>query len=89
MLSGKATNTNFLVFGLTRPGLEPTIYRTRGEHIANHYVTDVVSVILRHVVCKLYNHLLLSQEITQALKEHLTNITERYTNSLVCQRWNI
>jgi hypothetical protein len=26
---------------LTRPGLEPTIYRTRVEH-ANHYATDVV-----------------------------------------------
>jgi len=28
MLSGEATNTNFIVFGLTRPGLEPTIYHT-------------------------------------------------------------
>ena len=41
MLSGEATNTNFIVFGLTRPGLEPTIYRTRGEH-TNHYATDAV-----------------------------------------------
>jgi hypothetical protein len=30
-----------IVFGLTRPGLEPTIYRTRGEH-ANDYATDAV-----------------------------------------------
>jgi len=29
--SGEATNTNFIVFGLTRPGLEPTIYCTRDE----------------------------------------------------------
>ena len=42
MLSGKATNFNFIVFGLTRPGIEPTIYRTRGEH-ANHYATDAVT----------------------------------------------
>jgi hypothetical protein len=28
MLSGEATNTDFTVFGLTRSGLEPTIYRT-------------------------------------------------------------
>jgi hypothetical protein len=27
--------------GLTRPGFEPTIYRTRGQR-ANHYVTDPV-----------------------------------------------
>ena len=33
MLSGEATNTNFNVFGLTRPGLEPIIYSTRGEHV--------------------------------------------------------
>jgi hypothetical protein len=32
MLSGEATNTNFIVFGLTRSGFEPTIYRTRSEH---------------------------------------------------------
>ena len=40
MLSGEATHINYIVFGLTPPGLEPTIYRTRGEH-AKHYATDV------------------------------------------------
>jgi hypothetical protein len=39
MVSGEATKTNFLVFGLTRSGLESMIYRTRGEH-PNHYTTD-------------------------------------------------
>jgi hypothetical protein len=29
MLSGEAINTNFIVFSLTRPGLKPTIYRTK------------------------------------------------------------
>ena len=38
---GEATNANFIVFGLNRAGLEPTIYRTRGEY-ANHYTTDAV-----------------------------------------------
>ena len=42
MLSGEATNTNFIVFGFTQSGLELTIYRTRGEH-ANHYVTVVLA----------------------------------------------
>jgi hypothetical protein len=28
-----------IVIGLTRSGLEPTIYRAGGEH-ANHYTTD-------------------------------------------------
>jgi len=40
--SWEATNTNFIVFGLTRSRLETTIYRTRGEH-ANHYATDAVA----------------------------------------------
>jgi Leucine-rich repeat (LRR) protein len=44
LLSVEATNTNFVVFGLTRLGLEPTIYRTRGEH-TNHYTTDAVACI--------------------------------------------
>jgi hypothetical protein len=44
VLSGEATNTNFIVFGLTRPGLEPIIYHTRGEH-ANYYTNDAVYII--------------------------------------------
>jgi hypothetical protein len=44
MLSAEATNTNFIVFGLTQPWLEPTIYHTQGEH-ANHYTTDVVFLV--------------------------------------------
>ena len=47
MLSGEALNTNFKVFGLTRPGLESMIYHTRGEHV-NHYTTDAV---LRTISC--------------------------------------
>jgi hypothetical protein len=45
VLSGEATHTNFIVFGLIRSGLESTIYRTRGEH-ANHYTTDPRSTAL-------------------------------------------
>ena len=41
MLNGEAINTNFIVFGLTRSGLEPTIYHTQGEH-AYHYTTNAV-----------------------------------------------
>jgi hypothetical protein len=37
----KKKQISILVFGLTQSGLEPTIYRTRGE-CANHYVNDAV-----------------------------------------------
>jgi hypothetical protein len=37
-------NTNFLVLGLTRSGLEPTIFRTRDEH-ANHYAAEAMLLI--------------------------------------------
>ena len=43
-VSEEAVNTKFIVFiviGLTRPELEPTIYCTRGQH-AYHYTTDAV-----------------------------------------------
>jgi len=43
MPSGEATHTNFIVFDLTRPWFEPTIYRTRGEQ-AIHYTNDAVIV---------------------------------------------
>jgi hypothetical protein len=39
VLSGEATNTNFILFDLTRSRLEPTIYCTRGEH-AHQYTID-------------------------------------------------
>jgi hypothetical protein len=42
VLSGEATNTYLIVFGLTRPGLEPTLYCNGSEH-ANHCTTDVFS----------------------------------------------
>ena len=40
VISGEATNTNFINLWLTWTWLEPTIYRTRGAH-ANHYTIDV------------------------------------------------
>jgi hypothetical protein len=48
VLSGEATNTNFIIFGLTRPGIEPTIYRIRDEH-ATHYTTNAVYFELRRL----------------------------------------
>ena len=39
----------FIIFGFTRPGLEPTIYRTRGEH-ANHYATDAAAIKDEHKI---------------------------------------
>jgi hypothetical protein len=51
MLSGEATNTNVIVFGLTRLGIEPKIYHTGGKH-ANHYSTNVAvrdSNLARHL----------------------------------------
>ena len=53
VLSGEATNTNFIVFGLTRPGVEPTIYHTRGEH-ANHYTTDAVYYFYKWLVWNMF-----------------------------------
>jgi hypothetical protein len=40
VLSGEAANTNFTVFGLTGPGIEPKISHTRSEQ-SNHYTTDL------------------------------------------------
>ena len=36
---------NFKVIGLTRPGLEPAIYHTQGDH-ANNYTTDELLTII-------------------------------------------
>jgi hypothetical protein len=56
LLSGEATNTNFIVFGLTRSGLEPMIYRTLGEH-TNHYTTNAVQneLMVLYLITTNYN----------------------------------
>jgi hypothetical protein len=40
-VSRRSNKINFIFFGLTLSGLEPTIYRTWGEH-ANHYTNAVL-----------------------------------------------
>jgi hypothetical protein len=42
------TNTNFIIFCLTRPVLDPTIFHTQGEQ-TNHYMMDVVQHV--YVYC--------------------------------------
>ena len=41
MLSKEAANINFIVFGLTRQEIKPTIYCTK----AKHYTTDVLPLV--------------------------------------------
>jgi hypothetical protein len=59
MLSREAANTNLIVFGLTRPGNEPTTYCTQGKH-TNHYNTNAV-ILMKYVyiptllVCEIIN----------------------------------
>jgi len=50
VFNGEATNTHFIVFGLNRSVLGPTIYRTRGEH-TSHNTTDAVEIWLQLHVC--------------------------------------
>jgi hypothetical protein len=59
MLSEEATNNNFIVFGLTPSGLEPTIYRIRGEHV--EFCSWALSCHFRHIW--LYAMIMLSQNI--------------------------
>jgi hypothetical protein len=44
LFSGEATNTNFIVFGLTYLVLEPIVYHTHGEHF-NHHTTNSVACL--------------------------------------------
>jgi len=54
MHSREATNTKSIVFGLIRPMLEPTMYRTRDEHDAVFCVKEVV------VKLRVYNSIMIS-----------------------------
>jgi hypothetical protein len=44
VLSGEATHTKFIVFGLTRPWFKSTIYRTRSEH---RHDDDIAEILLK------------------------------------------
>ena len=57
MLSGKARNTNLIVFGLTKPGLEPTFYHSWGEHAISPPIRlgpFVILTMLSQYVWKIY-----------------------------------
>lgn len=56
MLSGEATDAYFIVFGLTRLALEPTIYPTRPEN-ANHYKTNVIVLDNTKIFHNSYNNI--------------------------------
>ena len=45
------TQTNFIFFSLTQPGLKPTICHTRNER-TNHYNIDAVDILLRYIPCR-------------------------------------
>jgi hypothetical protein len=42
LYGGEELNINFIIFGSTLLGFEPTIYRSLGEQ-ANHYTTDALT----------------------------------------------
>jgi hypothetical protein len=68
MLSGEATtNTNFIVFGLTRSGLEPTIYSTRGEH-ANHYTK---------VAVRTYTDVIIVKPVLVTFQGHIKTVSQK------------
>lgn len=68
------TDTNIIVFSLTRLWLEPTIYSTRGEH-ENHYTTSaIMHFMFQHVLCVAHK-LLLDFQI--------------FSNVVPTERWNL
>ena len=69
-----------LAFGLTWSGLEPTIYRTRGEQ-SNHYTTDVVrDMIWRYELnSQKYMQTFKNSTILELITEDLTPLTSKST----------
>ena len=71
MLSGEATITNCIVFGVTQTGLDPTIYRTRDEH-ANHYTTDAVYI----TITPLYEDILINNNLNACKTQFIISGTD-------------
>lgn len=92
MFSGEATNTNFTVYILTRPGIKFTIYSTRGKY-TDHYTTkgwNVPFPFLERVLdCHLLTSYIVSKNtiflfkfshrfIITTIKKTLTSVLSKY-----------
>jgi hypothetical protein len=62
MLSGKATNTNFIVFGLIRLGLEPTIYSLKTGAVRSMNSLIVFSATFNNISAISWQSVLLVEE---------------------------
>jgi hypothetical protein len=62
MLSGKATNTNFIVFGLIRLGLEPTIYYLKTGAVRSMNSLIVFSATFNNISAISWQSVLLVEE---------------------------
>ena len=52
MLNREATNTNLIVFGCTLPGLEPTTYGTRHDHLTITAFTSTYKIYIMSIFFK-------------------------------------
>jgi hypothetical protein len=82
MLSGEATNTNFVDFGWNRSGLEPKIYRTQGEH-ANQYTTDAVKINIFLEERNSCKSLLVNFEMLYILHTHTVSFLTKFKKKSV------
>jgi len=72
MLSGEATDINSIVLCLTRSRPEPTIDRSRGEHV-NHYTTNAVVYYASFTVSTC-----IKKEIQQVRMISLASVSEKH-----------
>ena len=85
MLSGEATHTNYIVFSLTQSGIEPTIYRTRGDH-ASHYTTDDRGLLPTR---KLLNQGFLLVKLKSSFRKfYVANTTELTVLKYLWHKWS-
>ena len=73
------------LYGLTRLGLEPTIYRTRGRH-ANHYTTNAVSCLRTFTFRYYYQLVSANIHISLLLPARVSEHSHFVTITSSCQR---
>jgi len=86
VLSGEATHTIFIVFDLTRPGLEPTINSTTKSsvYIVKKYLLKELNEAEKHVTEETCELLVSLDEIQEELTEYQTNVVnmKKYASDL-------
>ena len=84
VLSGETTYNNVIVFGLTRSGLEHTIYRTRGEHANHQHVAKSIATCEKKSLHIINQNHIFSKNYCEVISGQILTISHQNIQNCLC-----